>query len=124
VKHLLSVLYHEVGVEAIKKKIAKTFKGLKIAAHYGCHVLRPSQVVQFDDPATPSIFDQLVEATGAESIAWPMRLECCGAPLLGAHDELSIEFTLKKLKMGESRARIISARPVPIAKSSSIPFSR
>jgi heterodisulfide reductase subunit B2 len=100
VKHLLSVLHQEVGVEAIKKKIAKTFKGLKIAAHYGCHALRPSQVVRFDDPVTPSIFDQLVEATGAESIAWSMRLECCGAPLWGIHDELSTEITLKKLKNG------------------------
>ncbi len=100
VKHLLSVLHQEVGVEAIKKKIAKTFKGLKIAAHYGCHALRPSQVVRFDDPVTPSIFDQLVEATGAESIAWPMKLECCGAPLWGIHDELSTEITLKKLKNG------------------------
>jgi heterodisulfide reductase subunit B len=100
VKHLLYVLHQEVGVEAIKKKIAKTFKGLKIAAHYGCHALRPSQVVRFDDPVTPSIFDQLVEATGAESIAWPMRLECCGAPLWGIHDELSTEITLKKLKNG------------------------
>jgi heterodisulfide reductase subunit B len=76
----------------------KTFKGLKIAAHYGCHVLRPSQVVRFDDPVRPSIFDQLVEATGAESIAWSRKLECCGAPLWGSHDELSTEFTLKKLK--------------------------
>ena len=100
VKHLLYVLHQEVGVEAIKKKIVKTFKGLKIAAHYGCHVLRPSQVVRFDDPVTPSIFDQLVEATGAESIAWPMRLECCGAPLWGIHDELSTEITLKKLRNG------------------------
>jgi heterodisulfide reductase subunit B len=98
VKHLLYVLHQEVGVEAIKKKIVKPFKGLKIAAHYGCHVLRPSQVAQFDDPVTPSIFDDLVEATGAESIAWPMKLECCGAPLWGIHDELSTEFTLKKLK--------------------------
>jgi heterodisulfide reductase subunit B len=98
VKHLLYVLHQEVGVDAIKKKIVKTFKGLKIAAHYGCHALRPSQVVGFDDPVTPSIFDQLVEATGAESIAWPMRLECCGAPLWGVHDELSTEITLKKLK--------------------------
>ena len=100
VKHLLSVLHKEVGVEVIKKKVVKAFKGLKIAAHYGCHALRPSQVVQFDDPATPSIFDQLVEATGAESIAWPMRLECCGAPLWGSHDDLSAEFTVKKLKNG------------------------
>jgi heterodisulfide reductase subunit B len=100
VKHLLSVLHQDVGIEAIKKKIAKTLKGLKIAAHYGCHVLRPSQVVRFDDPARPSIFDQLVEATGAESIAWPMKLECCGAPLWGIHDELSADLTLKKLRNG------------------------
>jgi heterodisulfide reductase subunit B len=101
VKHLLYVLHQEVGVEAIKKNIVKTFKGLKIAAHYGCHALRPSQVVRFDDPVAPSIFDQLVEVTGAESIAWPMRLECCGAPLLGINDELSMDLTLKKLNDGK-----------------------
>ena len=83
VKHLLYVLHQEVGVEAIKKKIAKTFKGLKIAAHYGCHALRPSQVVRFDDPVTPSIFDQLVEATGAESIAWPMQARMLWRSSLG-----------------------------------------
>jgi heterodisulfide reductase subunit B len=101
VKHLLNVLHQEVGVEAIKKKVAKTFKGLRIAAHYGCHVLRPSQVVGFDNPVGPYIFDQLVEATGAESIAWPMRLECCGAPLWGINDELSMDLTLKKLNDGK-----------------------
>ncbi len=101
VKHLLYVLHQEVGVEAIKKNISKTFKGLKIAAHYGCHALRPSQVVRFDDPVAPSIFDQLVEATGAESISWPMRLECCGAPLWGINDELSMDLTLKKLNNGK-----------------------
>jgi heterodisulfide reductase subunit B len=101
VKHLLSVLHQEVGVETIKKKITKTFKGLRIAAHYGCHALRPSQVVGFDNPVGPSIFDQLVEATGAESISWPMRLECCGAPLWGINDELSMDLTLKKLNDGK-----------------------
>ena len=101
VKHLLSVLYHEVGLASIKEKVRKAFKGLKIATHYGCHVLRPSQIVRFDDPVTPTLFDKLVEATGAESIDWPMRLECCGAPLWGINDELSIDLTLKKLNDGK-----------------------
>jgi len=74
--------------------------GFKIAAHYGCHALRPSQVVRFDDPVTPSIFDELVEATGAESIAWPMKLECCGAPLWGFMMSYQRRLTLKKLKNG------------------------
>jgi heterodisulfide reductase subunit B len=101
VKHILTILHQEVGIEAIKKRIVKTLKGLKIAAHYGCHVLRPSRVVGFDNPLGPSVFDQLVEATGAESIAWPMRLECCGAPLWGINDELSMDLTLKKLNDGK-----------------------
>jgi heterodisulfide reductase subunit B len=101
VKHLLSVLYHEVGLASIKEKVTKAFKGLKIATHYGCHVLRPSQVVRFDDPVAPTLFDKLVEVTGAESIDWPMRLECCGAPLWGINDELSIDLTLKKLTDGK-----------------------
>jgi heterodisulfide reductase subunit B len=101
VKHLLSVLHKDIGIEAIKGKVAMTFQRLKIATHYGCHALRPSQVVGFDNAVAPSLFDQLVEATGAESIDWPMRLECCGAPLWGVNDRLSMDLTLKKLADGK-----------------------
>jgi heterodisulfide reductase subunit B len=101
IKHLLSVLHKDIGIDAIKGKIATTFKGLKIATHYGCHALRPSQVVGFDNAVAPSLFDQLVEVTGAESIDWPMKLECCGAPLWGINDRLSMDLTLKKLTDGK-----------------------
>ncbi|MFH1351225.1 MAG: CoB--CoM heterodisulfide reductase iron-sulfur subunit B family protein [Pseudomonadota bacterium] len=97
VKHLITVLYQDVGIEHIKEKIEKTFSGLKIATHYGCHILRPSQIVQFDNPMFPSIFDQLVETTGAKSITWKTKLECCGAPLWGMNDDLSRDLTGKKL---------------------------
>lgn len=97
IKHFLSVLYHDIGVDTIKAKIEKTFSELKIATHYGCHVLRPSKVVQFDDPVNPTLFDKLVELTGAESVKWPAQLECCGAPLWGINDNLSLDLTGKKL---------------------------
>ena len=98
VKHFLLVLFHDVGLEAIKDKIENTFAGLNIATHYGCHALRPSQIVQFDDPIAPSVFDQLVELTGAKSIHWQSKLECCGAPLWGVNDNLSKDITQKKLR--------------------------
>ncbi|MBW2199350.1 MAG: CoB--CoM heterodisulfide reductase iron-sulfur subunit B family protein [Deltaproteobacteria bacterium] len=101
VKHLLSVLFHDVGLAPIKEKIVRPFEGLKIATHYGCHALRPSKIVQFDDPVAPSIFDRLVEITGAESIDWSTKLECCGAPLLGINDNLSLDLTKKKLSDGK-----------------------
>ena len=101
VKHLLSLLYHDVGIGVIKEKIEKPFSGLNIATHYGCHALRPSQIVAFDDPVAPVIFDQLVEVTGAESISWPAKLDCCGAPVWGINDDLSMDLTEKKLKDGK-----------------------
>ena len=88
--HLLSVLFHEVGVDTLKDKLSKTYKGLNIATHYGCHALRPSEVTRFDDPVAPSIFDKLVAVTGAKSVDWTNKLECCGAPLMGINDELSM----------------------------------
>jgi heterodisulfide reductase subunit B len=98
VRHLLQILYHEVGIKAIKRHIARRFEGLKVAAHYGCHVLRPSPIVQFDDPVTPTLFDELVGVTGAQSVPWQRRLECCGAPLRGVNDDLSMALTVKKLE--------------------------
>jgi heterodisulfide reductase subunit B len=95
--HLLSALYHEVGVESIKEKITRPYRELKIATHYGCHALRPSEIVQFDDPVNPTLFDTLVELTGAQSIDWQARLDCCGAPLFGTNDELSMDLAEKKL---------------------------
>jgi len=101
VRHLLSVLHKDIGIESIKEKMSTTFKGLRIATHYGCHALRPSQVVEFDNPVAPKLFDELVEATGAESVEWQMKLECCGAPLWGVHDGLSMDLTLRKLEDGK-----------------------
>jgi heterodisulfide reductase subunit B len=46
-KHLLQVLYDDIGVETIKDMVVNAFDGLKIATHYGCHLLRPREVVQF-----------------------------------------------------------------------------
>ncbi|UCG11424.1 MAG: CoB--CoM heterodisulfide reductase iron-sulfur subunit B family protein [Deltaproteobacteria bacterium] len=97
-KHILEVLYNDVGIETIKNKIVRTFNRLKIATHYGCRILRPSSIVQFDKPNSPTKFDELVEVTGAESIDWLSKPECCGSPLWGINDELSLDLTENKLK--------------------------
>ncbi len=101
VKHLLSVLYHEVGLETIRETITRAYKGLNIAVQYGCHALRPSEITQFDNPVAPVLFDQLVEVTGAKSVDWSLKLECCGAPLLGINDDLSLDLTAQKLTNGK-----------------------
>jgi heterodisulfide reductase subunit B len=100
IKHFLSVLYHEVGVKPLKKTVTRPFKKLNIATHYGCHALRPSDVTQFDNPIAPVVFDELVTLTGAKSVKWPLQLECCGAPMLGVMDTLSMDLTERKINDG------------------------
>ena len=97
VKHLLSVLYHDVGLERLKDSIEKAYSGLQIAVSYGCHALRPSNVTGFDDPVSPKIFDELVELTGAFSVNWARKLDCCGAPLTGLNDQLARQMAQKKI---------------------------
>ena len=100
IKHFLSVLYHDVGLDLLKSKITKQYEALKIATHYGCHALRPSKTTQFDDPVAPTIFDELVEITGAVSVDYTDKLACCGAPVMGFNDDLATTFTRKKLENG------------------------
>lgn len=97
VRHMLDVLHRDVGMDRIKEKVVKKFSGPKIATHYGCHLLRPRQIVQFDDPEKPTVFDELVELTGAESIPWTDQLKCCGAPVWGINDDLSMDLTERKI---------------------------
>ena len=97
VRHILQVFYHDVGADAIKKMVTDPFEGLKIAAHYGCHALRPSNIMEFDDPAQPQIFDRLVEVTGATSVDWPLKTQCCGNPLWGKNDAMSKALAEQKL---------------------------
>jgi len=97
VKHYLSVLHNDITIDELNKKTIDHYKDLKIATHYGCHALRPSDIMKFDDPVAPTLFDNLVEVTGAKSIEWASKLDCCGAPVLGINDNLSYDLTEKKL---------------------------
>lgn len=62
---------------AIQAK-ASPLTGLRVACYYGCLLVRPPEVVRFDDPEAPTSMERVVEATGATAVRWSKRLECCG----------------------------------------------
>jgi len=53
--------------------------GRKVACYYGCLLVRPPKVVNFDRPEDPMSMDRLAAAAGAEPIDWNFKTECCGA---------------------------------------------
>lgn len=78
VLHFLEVLRDRVGFEELAKKVVKPLTGRKIAAYYGCLLLRPGKVMAMDDPENPRILEDFIRAIGAEPVVYGMRNECCG----------------------------------------------
>jgi heterodisulfide reductase subunit B len=97
VKDYLQVLYNDVGIETITKHITNPFKDLRTAVFYGCHLLKPSSILTFDDPERPHYLDELVELTGATSVPYMHKTRCCGGLLRGVSEELADKLARDKL---------------------------
>jgi heterodisulfide reductase subunit B len=78
VRHVVTVLRDDVGLERIENSISQPLHDLKVAIHYGCHLLKPSEIMKVDDPIFPSILSQLIEMTGATPVNHREYLMCCG----------------------------------------------
>lgn len=81
VTHLLQVLGADLGPEAIRERAVRDLAGLRVACYYGCLLVRPPEVVAFDDPENPVLMDRLMESVGAYPVDWPHKTECCGGSL-------------------------------------------
>ena len=77
VLHYLEVLRDVVGFDYLKAKVTNSLKGRKIAAYYGCLLLRPGKVMAFDNVERPEVLENFIKALGAEPVIYDMRNECC-----------------------------------------------
>ena len=101
VLHFLEVLRDRVGFDKVKEKVVNPFKGKKIGAYYGCLLLRPGKILQFDDPENPKIMEDLIRALGGEPVIYPYRNECCGGYISLKEKEMSKNMCDKILESAE-----------------------
>ena len=97
VKHLVHVLAQDVGFEKIKDTVKKPLSQLRVAQFSGCHVVRPAKHVGFDDPENPKTLKNLIRVTGAKCLDYMDETECCGAPIIGVDDKISLQLAREKL---------------------------
>jgi heterodisulfide reductase subunit B len=98
VKHLLQIFNEDIGYDAIKAAIVRPYNGVRLAAHYGCHVTRPPEIVQVDNPENPVIIDNIIEAAGGISVDYTGKTRCCGGPMLAMDEEVANKIGLDKIK--------------------------
>jgi heterodisulfide reductase subunit B len=99
VRHYARVLYETVGLDRVRQKVTVDLSAWRLAAHYGCHYLKPIDVHDcFDDPEHPRSLDGLITALGAQSIDYEGRDQCCGGGILGADEPTALALPHLKLE--------------------------
>jgi len=100
--HVIDFLHDHVGLDRIKKAVIMPLKGMKLALHYGCQILRYSDLGRVDDAENPRKLDELIDAIGAETVDYAEKLDCCGSHLMYSHVDSGLSLAGQKLKAVQS----------------------
>ena len=97
-KHIIEVI-NDIGPEEIKSLVTRPLDGLRIGVHYGCHLLKPSSNRPWEKTMRHTFLDELVEATGVESVQYKDKFLCCGAGggVRGSNVPVSVDIAKEKL---------------------------
>jgi heterodisulfide reductase subunit B len=88
-------MFDKIGKNKIIEKRKIDLKGIKVACYYGCLLVRPFEITHFDDPERPSSMEEIISATGAETVDWNYKIECCGGAHSFAHKEIVVDLSQK-----------------------------
>jgi|YNPNPStandDraft_1061719.scaffolds.fasta_scaffold02189_3 heterodisulfide reductase subunit B len=98
VRHFVRILWEEVGLDRIREAVTRPLTGLRLAAHYGCHFIKPSWVYEgFDSVEDPRTLDDLIRASGATAVDYTRKKQCCGGSVLVADERTAMEIARDKL---------------------------
>ena len=114
IRHPLDVFVNDVGLEAIRAKVRKPLKGLKVAAYYGCQIVRPYST--FDDQRRPTSMEKLLESAGGAAVDFPLRTRCCGGSLTGTVTEVGLRLGYILLREAKRRGADVIAACCPLCQ--------
>jgi heterodisulfide reductase subunit B len=116
-RHLLEIMFNDIGLDAIRERVTRPLTGLKAVTYYGCLLVRPHDITQFDDPEHPTVMDRLLEAVGVECLNWSYKTECCGAGLSITRPDVSAKLVCTLFdRAGEAGAQcLVTACPLCFA---------
>ncbi|MBR2321138.1 MAG: CoB--CoM heterodisulfide reductase iron-sulfur subunit B family protein [Clostridia bacterium] len=116
VLHYLELLRDVVGFDKLKEKVVKPLTGKKIAAYYGCLLLRPGKVMAMDDVENPTIIEDLIRALGAEPVIYAYRNECCGGYIALESKELAKQKSQKVASNAKDKGAEVIVTACPLCR--------
>ncbi len=93
VRHFAEAILSDVGLPKIKEKVKVPLSSLKVAAYYGCLLVRPPDICNFDSPEHPKRLEELIETLGASTVEYYGKTKCCGASLGITDEEIGLKLS-------------------------------
>jgi succinate dehydrogenase / fumarate reductase cytochrome b subunit len=90
-KNFLWLLVEDYGLDRLREQVVRPLAGLRVGPFYGCYVLRPTSRLGFSDhPDRDLYLEYLIEALGAEAVAYEGARKCCGFPVITMNRHTSL----------------------------------
>ncbi|HEY9159678.1 MAG TPA: CoB--CoM heterodisulfide reductase iron-sulfur subunit B family protein [Desulfomonilia bacterium] len=81
IRNPIDIIINDIGLEELAKKVVKPLKGIRPVSYYGCLLLRPKEICNFDNHENPVLLDKIMETVGADVKQWSYKTDCCGGSL-------------------------------------------
>ncbi|MBV9333355.1 MAG: CoB--CoM heterodisulfide reductase iron-sulfur subunit B family protein [Candidatus Eremiobacteraeota bacterium] len=115
VKHLLWMLFEDIGIERVERAIKRKLTGLKIAPFYGCYILRPSEALGLRErPERKTYLNRLIELLGAEAVEYRGATKCCGFPMLTFNRDKALAMGGNHILEAKDKGADLLVTPCPL----------
>jgi succinate dehydrogenase / fumarate reductase cytochrome b subunit len=115
VKHLLWMLFEDIGIERVRAAIKRKLTGLKIAPFYGCYILRPVEALGLRErPERKTYLQQLIALLGAEPVEYLGATKCCGFPMLTFNREKALAMGGNHIVEAKDKGADLLVTPCPL----------
>jgi heterodisulfide reductase subunit B len=116
VRHLLEVIFNDVGLEAIKARVTQSLKGLRIAPYYGCMIVRPDVDDRFRNPEYPLSLDEIMSALGAQVVDYPEKAHCCSGHMTQISPPVAYELIRRLIHAAAERGADVIVTLCPMCQ--------
>ncbi len=116
IRHLLDVMINDLGLDAIKARVTRPLRGLRVAPYLGCMVPRPDYKRRWSDHEHPTELDRLLEALGAEVIDFPLKTHCCGGHMTQIGPDTAYELIRRLLHEADQYKADVIATVCPMCQ--------
>jgi succinate dehydrogenase / fumarate reductase cytochrome b subunit len=115
VKHLLWLLFEDIGLDRVQAAMTRKLTGLKIAPFYGCYILRPEEYLGLRErPERKTYLERLIAALGAEPVEYRGATKCCGFPMLTFNREKSLAMAGNHIIEAKEKGADVLVTPCPL----------